>query len=73
MTVIDGFRQRDENLVKRAGIVLDFAEGRRWSSAAISDFEPNVNPEILKYLQSKTGLEPQYVEAESDIPQADRR
>jgi hypothetical protein len=50
MTVIDGFRQRDGKLVKRAGIVLDFADGRRWSSAAISNFEPNVDPELLKYI-----------------------
>ena len=72
MTVINGFRQRDGKLVKRVGIVLDFADGRRWSSAAISNFEPNVDPELLKNIQSKTGLEPQYVEAESDIPRADR-
>ena len=32
MTVIDGFRQRDGKLVKRAGVVLDFGDGRRWSS-----------------------------------------
>jgi hypothetical protein len=73
ITVIDGFRQRDGKLVKRAGVVLDFADGRRWSSAAISNFEPNVDPELLRYIQSKTGLEPQYVEAESDIPRADQR
>ena len=59
MTVIDGFRQRDGKVVKRAGIVLDFTDGRRWSSAAISNFKPNVDPELLKYLESKTGLEPQ--------------
>jgi hypothetical protein len=73
ITVIDGFRQRDGKLVKRAGIVLDFSDGRRWSSAAISNFEPNVDQELLRYIQSKTGLEPQYVEAEPDIPRADQR
>ncbi|HTB18207.1 MAG TPA: hypothetical protein VK708_08820, partial [Bryobacteraceae bacterium] len=65
--------QRDGKLVKRAGIVLDFSDGRRWSSAAISNFEPNVDQELLRYIQSKTGLEPQYVEAEPDIPRADQR
>jgi hypothetical protein len=68
MTIIDGFRQRDGKLVRRAGIVLDFADGQRWSSAAISNFEPAVNPRLLNYLSSKTGLEPQYAQAESDIP-----
>jgi hypothetical protein len=73
LTVIDGFRQRDGKLVKRAGLVLDFADGRRWSSAAISNFEPSVDPDLLSYIRSKTGLEPQYVEAESDIPGTEQK
>jgi len=73
LTVVDGFRQRDGKVVKRAGIVLDFADGRRWSSAAISNFEPTVDPELLNYIRIKTGLEPQYVEAESDIPGTEQK
>ena len=73
MSVIDGFRARDGKLVKRAGIVLDFADGRRWSSAAISDFKPSVDPELVSYVRGKTGLEPQYVEAESDIPGTEQK
>jgi hypothetical protein len=73
MTVIDGFRQRDGKLVKRAGIVLNFVDGRRWSSADISNFEPSVNPELLNYIRSKTGLEPQYAEAETDIPGTEQK
>ena len=72
MSVIQGFRTRDGKLVKRAGIVLDFADGRRWSSAAISDFKLTVDPELLDYIKSKTGLEPQYAEAESDISMTGR-
>jgi hypothetical protein len=68
MTVIQGFRNRDGKLVRRAGIVLDFADGRRWSSADISDFKPSVDPVLVNYIQAKTGLEPQYADAESDIP-----
>jgi len=67
MSVIRGFRARDGKLVKRAGIVLDFADGRRWSSAAISDFRPAVDPGLVNYIQSKTGLEAQSAEGESDL------
>jgi hypothetical protein len=68
MTVIQGFRDREGKLVSSAGIVLDFADGRRWSSADMSDFKPSIDPVLLRYIQTKTGLEPQYAEAESDIP-----
>ena len=68
MTVIEGFRDRYGKLTRRAGIVLDFADGRRWSSAAIGDFKPVVDGALLQYLESKTGLTPLFAEAESDIP-----
>jgi hypothetical protein len=72
MTTVDGFRARDGKLTRRAGIILDFADGRRWSSA-FGDFEPTVDPKLLDYLRKKTGLEPQHVEAESDIPSLGQR
>ena len=68
MTVIQGFRDREGKLVKRAGIVLDFVDGRRWSSADISDFKPSVDQALLTYIKMKTALEPEYADAESDIP-----
>ncbi len=68
MTVISGFQSRDGKLIKRAGIVLDFADGSRWSSADISDFKRSVDPELLSYLKTKTRLEPEYAVAASDIP-----
>jgi len=68
ITVIDGFRNRDGTLVKRAGVVLDFSDGRRWSSADISDFKPTVDPKLFDFLQTSVGLQPQYADAESDIP-----
>jgi hypothetical protein len=68
MTIIEGFRNRDGKLIQRAGIVLDFADGRRWSSADIGDFRPSVDPTLVSYIQGKTRLEPQYEETESDIP-----
>lgn len=68
MTVIDGFRNRDGTLVKRAGVILDFSGGRRWSSADISDFKPTVDPRLFDFLLSRVGLPPQYADTESDIP-----
>jgi hypothetical protein len=67
LTVIQGFRNRDGKLVKRAGVVLSFSDGRRWSSADIGDFKPNVDPKLVSLLQAKTGLSTEYAVAESDI------
>ena len=50
MTVIKGFGTRDGKLTRRAGIVLDFADGRRWSSADIGDFKPDVDPLLVNFL-----------------------
>jgi len=36
--------------------------------ADISDFKPSIDPELVNYIKTKTGLEPQYANAESDIP-----
>ncbi|MGA2435914.1 MAG: hypothetical protein ABSG25_11570 [Bryobacteraceae bacterium] len=68
MTVIKGFRDRDGVLGRRAGIVLDFSDGRRWSSADIGDFKYSADPKLVSFLQSKTGLQLQYADTESDIP-----
>jgi hypothetical protein len=68
MTIIEGFRNRDGSLVKRAGVVLDFSDGRRWSSADIGDFKSKVDPKLVSFLQGKTGLQPEYAVAKSDIP-----
>jgi hypothetical protein len=67
MTIIAGFRLRDGRLRRRAGIVLDFSDGRRWSSADIGDFMSSVDPRLVGFLRAKTGLPPQYAEAEVDI------
>ncbi len=68
MTIIEGFRNRDGTLVRRAGVLLDFSDGRRWSSADIGDFKPTVDQGLVDFLTTKTGLKPQYAETESDIP-----
>jgi hypothetical protein len=68
MTVIQGFRTRDGKLTKRAGIVIDFRDGRRWSSANIGDFRATVDRNLADFLQRKTGLPYHYAETQDDIP-----
>ena len=67
MAVCAGFRDRDGKLSKRAGILIIFADGRRWSSADNRDFEPTVDQNLLKFLEKKTGIEVEYVQAEADF------
>ena len=56
MTQIDGFRNRDGTLTTRAGIVIDFKDGRRWSSAEWGDFSRSVDPHLSEFLKTKTAL-----------------
>jgi hypothetical protein len=67
MTVIEGFRNRDGSLTRRAAVVIDFADGRRWSSQT-GDFKSSVDPAMLNFLEEKTALTPHYAETEADIP-----
>lgn len=73
MTVIEGFRTRDGKLTRRAGIVIDFSGGRRWSSADLGDFSPSVDPAFTEFLEKKTQLPLNRAQAEADIPPLDFR
>jgi hypothetical protein len=73
MTLVEGFRDRDDKLHPRAGIVLDFSDGRRWSSADMGDFRNSVDPALSAYLIERTGLPLEQAETESDIPKANSR
>ncbi len=68
MTEVQGFRGRDGKLTNRAGIVLDFSDGRRWSSSEWGDFERTVDPELVKFLKGTTGLQLEQAVTEADIP-----
>ena len=67
MTQIDGHRNRDGKLVAEAGIVIDFQDGRRWSSAEWRNFEPSVDPALAGLLKAKTGLPIGHAVTEGDI------
>ncbi len=68
LTMIDGFRDRQGTLTKRAGIVIDFADGRRWSSADMGDFSDHVDPAFAEFLEKKTELPLDRAQTEVDIP-----
>ena len=68
MTQIRGFRDRDGKLHSRAGVVLDFADGHRWSSAEIGDFRDSVDPQLLAFLIERIGLPLKQADTEMDIP-----
>lgn len=55
-TAIDGYRNRDGSLLHRPALVLNFADGRSWSSADWGDFEKAVDPALTEFLVAKTGL-----------------
>ncbi len=67
MTEVECFRDRNGNLKNRAGIVIDFSDGRRWSSAEWGNFSRSVDPELVKFLMAKTGLQLEHATSESDI------
>lgn len=67
LTTIEGFRTRDGKVTHRAGVVVGFADGRRWSSADSGDFKNLVDPALLDFLQQKTRLPVQHAETEADI------
>jgi|SRR5579872_295829 len=72
MTQIEGFRNRYGKLTHRAGIVLDFADGRRWSSADISDFQDAEDPVLRAFLVERTHLPVEQAETDLDIPKVER-
>jgi hypothetical protein len=68
ITRIDGFRTRDGKLTRRAGIVFDFADGRRWSSADWGDFKKSIDPALVKYVREITPLPLGSATTDRDIP-----
>jgi hypothetical protein len=67
LTVIDGFRLKDGTLTSRAGIVVGFDNGQRWSSADSGDFKKQVDPALLAVLAQRTKLSPEHAETIDDI------
>jgi hypothetical protein len=68
MTAIEGSRNRYGMLVRRAGIVINFSDGQRWSSGDIGDFRDSIDPQLAEFLESKTHLPLNQAVTEADIP-----
>lgn len=73
LTQVEGFRDRDGKLNRRAGIVVDFADGRRWSSADTGDFHDSVDPALQAFLRERTRLPLEQAQTEDDISKADSK
>jgi hypothetical protein len=63
ITVTRGLRTRRGDFIEPSAIGLDFANGDRWSSADNRPFEKSLDMALLNFLQSKTGLQVEYIDA----------
>jgi hypothetical protein len=68
LVLVDGFRDRSGKFTPRAGVIVDFHDGSRWSSSANRDFKSEADPGLPEFLQRKTGLPLEQAETEADIP-----
>jgi len=68
ITAIQGFGADEGKLTKRAGLVVDFKDGRRWSSAEWGNFKDTVDPALADFLTRTTNLPIKSAVTEEDIP-----
>jgi hypothetical protein len=68
VTAIEGFQKKDGKLSPRAGLVIDFKDGRRWSSANWGNFEKTVDPALASGLTRETNLPIESATTEEEIP-----
>jgi hypothetical protein len=54
-------------------MIVDFADGSRWRSSDNGDFKSEVDPELVAFLQRKTGLSVEHVETEADVAEQTQR
>jgi hypothetical protein len=67
VAVVRGFRNRDGNFQQRAEVLIKFADGHVWSSAANRDFDKQVDPNLVAFLEQKTGLQAEEAETQVDL------
>jgi hypothetical protein len=68
ITAVRGYRLRDGSLQVRPAVIVDFADGRRWSSGDNREIAKNIDQNLLRFLEQKSGLNAGYAETESDVP-----
>jgi hypothetical protein len=73
LVLVDGFRDRSGKFTPRAGMIVDFTDGSRWSSSDNSDFKSEIDPDLIAFFQRKTGLPLEHVDTQADIDKRPRR
>jgi hypothetical protein len=68
LTEIAGFRNRTGKVMRRTGVVVDFKDGRRWSSAEWGDWSSTVDSHLEDFLVNKTRLRLKYALTLDEIP-----
>jgi hypothetical protein len=68
ITSIKGFRTKNGDFKTRAGLVVDFEDGRRWSSAEWDDWHQRIDPVLAQVLEGRTGLPIETADTEEEIP-----
>lgn len=68
--VVDGYRDRDGRFHHQPTIVLHFRDGRIWTSNPNKDLQNPIDPMLVEYLGTKTGLSVVHAEAEANLPPA---
>ena len=63
ITVTRGIRTRSGGFLLRYAIILDFDDAYRWSSADNRAWEGTLDTDLLDFLQTRTGLQADFVEA----------
>jgi hypothetical protein len=67
ITLVRGFRLKNGSIQQRAGIVIDFGDGRRWNSGDFGNFSRTVDPGLMEFLVAKTALPLGRAETDADI------
>lgn len=67
IAVISGFRDRDGKFTSRATVIIEFADGRRWSSAANRDFEREIDQGLVQFLAGKIHLPVEQADTANDL------
>jgi len=65
--IVKGGRDRSGEFYKDPQIVIDFKDGRRWSSGDGFRDPEDINPDLAAFIAIKTGLAFRYIEAKQDL------
>jgi hypothetical protein len=67
LAVVEGYRSRDGEFGTKRHILMQLADGRSWSSDDGRDRPAPDDPQLLSFLQTKSGLEIQGAETDKDL------